>query len=133
MKKKITRIILTIIIPFVVYYGFTAIGIFSKSQMPGDQNVPNVLEGIGVTIIAALGLALIGVCLWGCWNIAGHIVDGISYKLRYRREQQQYDDWPESPATTVPSPPVDEDQAYLQRIGVGEEEEEYTHQALEDL
>ncbi len=125
MKKKISRIILTIIIPFVFYFGLTAIGIFAKSQMPGDENVPNFLEGIGVTVVAVVGIALIGGVIWVCYWAAGLITDGISDRLRYRRIRREstYDDWPNSPATTVPPPPVDEDQAYLQRIGVEEEDE----------
>lgn len=120
MKKKIIRIILTIIIPFVAYYGFCGIGIFFKSQISGDQNIPDFIEGIGVTIIAALALALIGVCLWGCWLFAGIIIEGISNKMQRRNSPEQYDDWPESLATTVPPPPVNEDQQYRQRIGVEE-------------
>lgn len=122
MKKKIIRIILTIIIPFFAYYGFTAIGIFAKSKMPGDTNVPNFLEGIGVIIVAALGLALIGVCLWVCWKLAGVIIEGISNKMQRRNGPEQYDDWPESPASTVQ--PFNEEQAYLERIGVDEDETE---------
>ena len=89
MKKKIIRIVLTCIIPAVFYFGLTAIGIFAKSQMPGDERVPDFLEGLGVTLVAVLGIALIGVVIWACYWFAGLIIDGISDRLRYRRIRRE--------------------------------------------
>lgn len=122
---KILKYILTVMIPLTIYFGLVGIGKISKSMWPADSNVPDILEGLGVSIIGAFVIACIVGLLFLFYKLAEVITDDLADRLRYYRVRRngldQYDDWPDSPTTTVPSP-VNEDQAYLQRIGVEEEE-----------
>ena len=108
MKKF--RYILTGLLPFIVFFGLTGLGKLLKFYISGDDSIPDVVEGIFGIIVLALVLALVGLVLWGCYNIAGVITDGLEYRLNEYRSRRR----------TQAQETADEDQQYRQRIGVEE-------------